>query len=104
MLALILYFIFIPKYSFYAAGMITTVIELFILIASWIMVKKTLKFKTNFSINLKSLFASIIMFLILYFGNFGLLVSVILGGFIYLVLIYLSGALKRDLIMNFLRR
>ena len=68
------------------------------------MVKKTLKFKTNFSISLKSLFASIVMFLVLYFGNFGLLVSVILGGFVYFVLIYLLGALKKDLIMSFLRK
>lgn len=103
-LALALYFIFIPKYSFYAAGTITAVVELFILIASWVMVKKTLKFKTNFSISLKSLFASIVMFLVLYFGNFGLLVSVILGGFVYFVLIYLLGALKKDLIMSFLRK
>ncbi|MFH1456953.1 MAG: flippase [Patescibacteria group bacterium] len=103
-LALVLYFVFIPKYSFWAAAIITVIVELFILATSWIMVKKTLKFKTNFSVSLKSLLASLIMFLILYFSNFGLFVSVILGGFIYIFLIYLFGILDKKLITDFLRK
>ncbi|MBU4360655.1 flippase [Patescibacteria group bacterium] len=103
-LALALYFIFIPKYSFYAAAIITAVIEFFILISSWLMIKKTLKFKTNFSICLKSLLASVVMFIFLYFSNFNLLISVILGGFIYLVLIYLFGALKKEMVISFLKK
>ena len=103
-LALALYFIFIPKYSFWAAGIITIIVELFILIVSWGMVKKTLNFKTNFLISLKSLLASIIMFIILYFSNFNLLISVILGGFVYISLIYMLGILDKKLITSFFER
>ncbi len=101
--ALVLYFIFIPKYSFYAAAVVTVIVEFFILIASWLMIKKTLKFKTNFTVCLKSLFASVVMFMILYLTNFGLLFSVILGGLIYLIIIYLNGALKKELIEKFIK-
>jgi len=68
------------------------------------MVKKTLNFKTNFLISLKSLLASIIMFIILYFSNFNLLISVILGGFVYISLIYMLGILDKKLITSFFER
>jgi len=112
-LAMAFYFIFIPKYSYYAAALITILIELFILIASWLMVRRTTKIKTSFSNNLKSLFISLIMAGILYLAlnlyglgltNFGLLVSLILGAIIYLGGLYLFGLFKKEMITEFIKK
>jgi len=103
-LAVILYFIFIPKYSYYAAATITILIELFILISSSLMIKKTTQLKLNFKNNLKSLLISIVMAVILYLTNFGLFVSVILGAVIYLGGLYLTRTLKKELILGFIKK
>ncbi len=101
--ALILYFIFIPEYSYYAAAIITVLVELFILLASARMVKKTTRIKISFKNNLKSFLIAALMGLVLYFTNFGLFISIILGVVIYFVGLYLTRALDKDLIFEFIK-
>jgi len=103
-LAIILYFVFIPKYYYYAAGVITILIELFILIASGIMVNKATKIRLSFKNNIKSLLISIIMALIIYLTSFGLFVSIVLGGVIYIGGLYLTRTLDREMILGFLKK
>ena len=102
--ALVLYFIFIPKYSYYAAGTITVLVEFFILLTSWLLVKKTTHIKINFKNNLKALLASIIMSATLLLTNFGLFVNLILGVIIYIICIYLLGALKKEFVVSFIKK
>jgi len=100
-LALALYFAFIPRYSYYAAAVITVLIEFFILATSWIMVKKETGIKISFKNNLRSLLISVIMALILYLLNFNIFASIIAGGLIYTGGLWLAGLLKKEMIFNY---
>ncbi len=95
-LALILYFAFIPKYSYWAAASVTVLVEFFILIASWLMVKKNTHLKVSFKNNLKCLFASLIMALVLFLTNFGFGVKIVLGVLIYLAGLWFLGILPEE--------
>ena len=102
LMALFLYFTLIPNYSYYAAALITVSIELFILIASWLMVKKTTKIKISFKNNLKSLLGSLVMAAVLYLTDLSLIISVVGGAIIYIILIYFLGIFKKDILKDFL--
>jgi O-antigen/teichoic acid export membrane protein len=100
-LALALYFIFIPTYGVYAAGSITVLIELLIFIASWKMVTKSTGIKINFDVNIKSLLSAIIMGCVLLLTKLNLFVLIGLGIVVYFTLIYLFGIINKDAIKEF---
>lgn len=102
--AVVLYFIFIPLYSYYAAAVITVLVELFILLASGLMIRKNTHINVNWQNNLKSLLISLIMAGVLYLTHFNLFFSIILGCLIYLSGLYLFGVLHRELILDFVKK
>lgn len=95
-LSLILYFIFIPKYSYFAAAIITAGVEAFILISSWLLTKKQTGLKLNFVNSLKAFLASLIMAVILLLTNFDLLGSLILALVVYGSCAWLLGLLRKE--------
>lgn len=100
-LALVLYFVFIPRYSYWAAATITVLVEFFILAASWLMVKKETKIKISFSNFWKGFLVSTLMALILSLTRFNLFVSIILGGIIYIGGLWFLGLLKKEMLIEF---
>ena len=103
-LALILYFILIPKYSYYAAAGVTVFIEFLILAVSWSMVSKTAKIKISFRNNLKSLLASIIMAAVIYpLANY-LCLSILAGTLVYAGGLWFLGVLHKNLVYEFLTK
>lgn len=94
--ALVLYFIFIPHYSYWAAATVTVLVEFFILVTSWQMVKKETHMRINFINNLKALLASLIMAAAIWLANFSLLPSVILGILVYAGSSYVLGVWNKD--------
>lgn len=94
--ALTLYFIFIPKYSYWAASIITVAVELFILICSWFLTKKETGIKINLINSLKALLASLLMVGALILANLNLLGSIILAITVYGGCIYLFGLAKKE--------
>lgn len=99
-LALLLYFIFIPKYSLTAAAIITVLVEFLILLSSWLMVRQEAKIKLNFNNSLKALIVAMVMFIFLSETHLSLLVSIIIGGIIYIGGIFIAGLLNKKLISN----
>ncbi len=94
--ALTLYFIFIPKYFYFAAAIITVGVESFILICSWILTKKETGIKINFINSFKALLASLVMTLALLLTNFDLLGSIILAIVVYGLGTWLLGLLRKE--------
>lgn len=102
-LALVLYFIFIPQYSYWAAAIITVLIEFFILISSWLMVKRNTQIRIDFKNNLISLLASLIMAFVLWSIKIGLLPAIIIGALIYLGGLYIFGLLRKELVLDLIK-
>jgi O-antigen/teichoic acid export membrane protein len=65
-LAVILYILFIPTYTYYAAAGVTVVAELLIAVAAFIKVKKASGFKLSTTVFAKALIASLIMAAVLF--------------------------------------
>jgi len=88
-LAVGLYIIYIPRYSYYAAAVVTAIAELLIALAAYLKVKTT----TNMSLSLltfgKALIASALMAAILYFLiDLNVFLLLIIGAIVYLALIW----------------
>jgi len=102
--ALILYFIFIPKYSYWAASLITVAVESFILICSWLMIKKETGIKINLDISAKSFLASLIMAIVISLTNLNLFANIILAIITYFSCLWLFGVMKKEMISEFLKK
>jgi len=89
-LALLAYFLFIPAYSYWAAAIITVLVELFIFLSSLIIVKKNTQIKIDLNIFLRACLASLIMFILLTFIlHLNIFLLVIIGILSYSIFLFL---------------
>ncbi len=102
-ISLILYLIFIPYFSYYAAAWITVFSEVLISVLAWWVVRRHSSLHVSFNRFLKALASAFIMGFVLYVlpmptnSIFGLLIAVISGSLIYfLVLFTMRGISKQD--------
>lgn len=96
--ALALYLLFIPGYSYWAASIVTVLVEFFILTMSWRAVKQQTRLVISFKANLKSCGSALFMAGILTLTHWPLFASIILGAVIYLGGLYIFGLLKKEFI------
>ena len=83
------YFIFIPQYSYFGAAWVTVYSELFIGFASAFLIWRHIKFIPKSNVFLKSLVASAIMGLVLFFTkDLNLFFILSLSGAIYFIVLY----------------
>jgi len=97
------YFLFIPKYSYYAAAWVTVYSESVIAIASGYLVWKYSRFIPNFKITVKSFLSSLPMAIFLFLNQtksvyFLIPVSIV----IYLLFIYITRAITKEEIFEIL--
>lgn len=106
-LSLFAYFIFIPKYSFYAAAIITVITELLIALIIFYVFYNTTKFKPKLITFYKSLISSVIMGAVLYFIStyliknqniLAILFEITISIIIYFVVLYYLKAINCDLL------
>ncbi|MFH1536437.1 MAG: flippase [Patescibacteria group bacterium] len=99
--ALILYLIFIPKYSYWAAASITVYSEFMILIIAYFICYKVSKCALNFQNLLKVIFATLVMMLSLYMvPNYNIIFSILVGIVIYLAFLYLIKGISKEQILE----
>ena len=90
-------FIFIPKYSYFGAAATTVATELLVTTLMIIVVYRALKFVPSFVIIFKAILASILMALVLYYFSYlNIFVLVLLGGVVYLPVIYFIGGVSKE--------
>ena len=100
-LSLIGYFIFIPKYSYWGAAWMTVFSELLMFIFAFYLVWKTTKILPNFKFFIKSLGASLIMFLFLFFLNdLNLFLLVLIGTTVYFMSLYIFKGIDKQIIKD----
>lgn len=98
-LGLILYFIFIPIFSYWAAAVITLLVEMLIGVFACCVVRQHFDFHINLVILYKSLLAGIITYTLLFFiKDINIFLTGILCVFLYLVILYISKAVDKETI------
>jgi len=104
LLALTGYFIFIPKYSYWGAAWITVFSELLMFIFAFYLVWKTTKMLPNLKFFIKSLGASLIMFLSLFFLNdLNLFLLVLIGTIIYFTFLYIFKGIDKQMVKDIIK-
>ncbi len=100
-LALILYIVFIPIYSYWAAAIITVLTEVFIALSSWWILRRQLKISLNLAAAWKYLVAASIMsaaIALLHSQN--LLTLVVIGLIVYFAALYFMKGIDRKEILE----
>lgn len=101
--SLVGYILTIPKYGYFGAAIFTVLSEFLILAFNYYVVTKTAKFSPKFIIFSKSLLASILMAIFLYFSpNLNVIFQLIIAIFIYFVFIYLFRGIEKEFIYELL--
>ncbi len=91
------YFIFIPKYYYWAAAIITVLIESLIWFWAWRLVSKKIKIKLSNLVLVRSLLAAIVVFLLFYkFRFLPVILLVVLVSLSYFVLLFLFKAVDKN--------
>jgi O-antigen/teichoic acid export membrane protein len=104
--SLLLYLVFIPRYSYYAAALITLYSEIAMGLVIWWLVRRTVNLKINLSIFFKALVASIIMALAVYYLPFdnltvwGISLTVSSGVVIYVLALWILRAINLSAIKS----
>jgi len=102
--ALILYFIFIPRFSYFGAAWVTIYSETVIALASFYMVWKYTKFIPNILIIFKSCAASICMLISMYslqyFGIFNLVYIIFTAVVTYFIFIFIFKGLSKNELLS----
>ena len=98
-------FIFIPRYSYFGAAATTVVTELLVTVLMIFVVYRSIKFIPSFAILFKVSLASFLMAVVLhYFSYLNVFYLLILGGIVYLSIIYFIGGVSREEIKKLVGR
>ena len=99
------YLILIPKYSYLAAAGVTVGVELFMLIATFILLKKYAQLRLDLRPFGKAMLSAVMMGLgLTYIINWPVVISVILGGVIYVVVLFLIKGIDIEEIKKWRKR
>jgi hypothetical protein len=92
-LAIVLYIIYIPTYSYYAAAAVTVLAELLIAVAAFVKVWKTTKFSLSFTVFNKTVIGGLVMGFVLYIlSGLHILILVPIGVMVYVLFILMTKA------------
>jgi len=98
------YIIFIPRYSYFAAAVVTVLVELFMLLATFFLLKKYSSIKLNIKTFIKAMLSAIFMGLALYYlSGFNVILLIAIGAIIYFLALVLLKGIKVDFFKQFLK-
>lgn len=98
-ITLIGYFLFIPRYGYFAAAWLTVFSEIMVMIWTIVLVYKTIKFFPKFDYTLKCLAASLMMFIVIYYTQKqSVLVILCLAIIVYFSMLIAMGVIKKNFI------
>ncbi len=101
-LAVILYLVFIPMYSYWAAAWITVFIETLIFIFAQSKIKSVISYSVDVNMLFKAGLSSVTMFGVLYFIQLNIFVEFFIGIVIYFILMYFLKAVSLDIVKSVL--
>jgi O-antigen/teichoic acid export membrane protein len=96
-MGLALYFIFIPKYYYWAASIITVVVEVFVWLAAFFVVKKSANISLKNGVILRAIAAALICAALLWpFRNLPVIIFGLLVSLVYFLLLFVMGGIKKE--------
>ncbi|MBM5789879.1 flippase [Candidatus Parcubacteria bacterium] len=96
-LTLIGYFLFIPPYGMWGAAWMTLFSELLIALITFTVVYRVARVRPQWSVALKALFASLVMYALLrFFPSGSVLVDIVMGTIVYVLAMLALGGIKRE--------
>jgi O-antigen/teichoic acid export membrane protein len=96
--------ILIPRYSYIGSSITTIATESLVCACAYFIVYKNLKLVPKFDVFFKVLFSALIMGLFLYYlAGLNLLVLIVLGSVIYFSVLYLTGGIKKEMILKMVK-
>ena len=102
--SLVGYLIFIPRFSYYGAAWMTVYSELAILVIAFTLVVRTTKVYPSLKTFFKVLVAAGVMCGVLYLMvDLNIFVSIITGGLVYFIVLYILGGIKKETILEIIR-
>ena len=102
--SIILYLIFIPIYSYWAAAILTVFTELVIAASSYYVFRKNTEFRLNFKVAGKSLLASAIMMAVLFLlAAQNLLILVVIGLIIYFAVLFMLRGVSKEMMREMIK-
>lgn len=103
-IALAGYLIFIPRYSYYAAAYITIIAELIIAISAFIIVRRATKISPKLGIVPKSILASLVMSIPLYFlKSWNLFAIILIASITYFITLYYIKGFSKEMIREIIK-
>lgn len=104
-LATVLYVVFIPIYSIWAAAWITVLVESMVLVMAWRRIKKVAQINIKYNIFSKAIFASLVMAGILWgLKDWNIFILLVLGAMSYLVVMVAVKGITKKMIEKILSR
>lgn len=102
--ALIGYAVLIPRYGMWAAAWLTVITEAAILTGNIVVTVRRSQLKLDYTVPLKALFASIVMFVVAWaLAPYSLFLSILAGGLTYAGLIFATKAITPEIIKELAR-
>ena len=100
-IALVGYFIFIPRYSYWGAAYMTLLVEWLITIFAWRVVYKNTALKINLKVFSKSFLAGALAFAVAkFFGDYNIILVLLLSWFLYFTVLVLLKTVSREQLKN----
>jgi len=102
-IGLILYFILIPRFTYFGAAVATVIVELIVLVFLYLITSKKAGFFPTFNILFKALAAAVPMSAFFYYIDLNWIIEVITGLAIYSVLLFVFRAIPKEFIKEIVR-
>lgn len=97
--------ILIPRFSYIGPSYLTVFTELFVCVSAYIIIYKNLKLTPNFNVFMKAFFSAVIMGAALYvLRSLNVFLIIIVGAVIYLVVLYIVGGIKKEMVQKLIGR
>ena len=103
LLGLTLYFILIPKYSYFGAAIATVVVEIFVTAFAYLLTSKKAGFYPSFALLFKALLAGVPMLLLFSFTHFSWVVEIIIGLAVYTAFLFALRAVPKEFLQQLLK-
>lgn len=99
------YFVFIPRYSYWAAAIITVLVEIFVWLSALFVVNKKAKISLKIDVMSRALLAAVVCAALVFpFRNLPVVVLGLLVSLIYFVLLFVIGGIKKEELRALLKK
>jgi O-antigen/teichoic acid export membrane protein len=104
-IALVGYFIFIPRFSYWGAAGMTLLVESLIVVFAFLVVRKHIPIKLNYNVLIKSLVAGLLTLIIAWpLKEISIILTALVACLVYLAILYFTKAIDKEIIKELFKK